>query len=566
MVDRAEVIGPAPTIARAQTRRSWLDPFALETPVLTLAFWSTVLVFVVAFWIPPFPPLIDYPQHVAIGALLRRMANPAAPERSLYDVNLVTYNGGFHLAVAALSFLVSPETAGRLLLSLYPPGLAFAGLSLVRVAGRPSWYAFFLLPITLSFAVGWGFANYFISVPLSILAFTWWLRRQRGEEGLLLRIMIASFVLAYTHVLATLCLCVMVGIAGLVLFPSYGATFSRRLVGLLKAPLALWPAIVWCMLVFVRNRYSPHANWEGWDDGIDDPLWYKLLHLTAYAVGNFSDHTDQILLTLAAAIMICVYKWNGDRADPLMRVLALAWAALYCIIPKVFIATWFIFERFPTFALAFAAAAAPVIEGRGARALRSALASIAVVASLNTAWHLGRIPDEADANAIIDEIPAGKRAIMVTWSNHGENVILREMWVHLLAYYQARRPGLIAYSFAKFESMPVHYQLGKVPPVVPGGMEWDARKYDVAAPYARYWDTVLVRTPDQNPDGDPRSQTFRDAAPFVRLLARHGRFWLYDASALAAPKPRQPGSGPPAPGPPTGPPASTESRPAGSNE
>jgi hypothetical protein len=113
-------------------------------------------------------------------------------------------------------------------------------------------------------------------------------------------------------------------------------------------------------------------------------------------------------------------------------------------------------------------------------------------------------------------------------------VILREMWVHLLAYYQSRRPGLIAYSFAKFESMPVHYAVGKAPPTVPGGIEWDARKYDAAQPYARFWDTVLVRSPDSEGDLDPRGRTFGQAAARVRLMSRRGRFWLFDASAVAA--------------------------------
>jgi len=63
---------------------------------------------------------------------------------------------------------------------------------------------------------------------------------------------------------------------------------------LIKVPLAVWPAgVVWSLVVSVRNRYSPHANWEGWDDGLDDPLWFKLLHVTAVRGSeNFSDHTD----------------------------------------------------------------------------------------------------------------------------------------------------------------------------------------------------------------------------------------------------------------------------------
>jgi hypothetical protein len=534
MVSGSEALAPA----REQKSLGLGESFRLESIESTVVYWATALLFSLAFWVTPFPPLIDYPQHVAVASILRRMADPSSPERALYDPNFITYNGGFHMVLAALSFVMRPEIAGKCLLSVYPLAFAYAVLSLVRAAGRPRWYAFFALPITFSFAVGWGFANYFMSVPFVILAFAWWLRSNKGDKGALYKVMAISALLSYTHVLATLCLCLTIGVAGLRSFHELGATWRVRLFGLAKLPLAVWPAIVWSLFAFVHNRNSPHANWEGWDEGRDDPLWYKLLHVTAYAVGNFGDHSDQLLLTLSLGMLIILWQWPREktRAEPVMKTLAVTWAALYCVVPKVFIATWFVFERFPTFAVVFAAAAAPIAGSSFAheRWIRKGAAAVALLAGMNTVGHFRVIPDEADADAILDEIPEGKRVIAVTWSNTGQPVVLREMWVHLLAYYQARRPGQIAYSFAKFESMPVHYAVGKVPPPIPGGMEWDGDKYDPGAPYARYWDTVLVRTPDDEPDADPRVRTFRSAASGVRVLARHGRFWLYDASMLRA--------------------------------
>ena len=525
---------PASPHAHPSRGRPLEKALSLETAPLTAAYWGTALLFSLAFWVTTFPPLIDYPQHVAMGALLRRMADPTSPEQSLYDVNLVTYNGGFHLLIAALSFIVRPETAGRLLMSVYPLAFAYAALALVRAGSRPSWYAFLALPITFSFAVGWGFANYVLSVPFVLITFAVWLRAHRGEPGQMWKVMLASFFLSYTHVLATLCLCVMIGVTGFASFASSSDTTRARLLALIKLPLAVWPAVLWSVVVFVRNRYSAHANWEGWDDGIDDPLWYKLLHVTSYSVGNFSDHSDQKLFAAAVAILIILWQWPRDktRAESAMKLLAITWGVLYCVIPKVFIATWFIFERFPTFFWVFTVAAAPVALGTFPlqRWLKPLAVGVALAAALNTVVHLARIPDEEDASAILDEIPEGQRVIAVTWSNTGHPVIGREMWVHLLAYYQARRSGMIGYSFAKFESMPVHYALGKVPPVIPGGMEWNAAKYDPFTPYARFWDTVLVRTPDAAPLVDPRARTFQSAAAGVRLIAHHGRFWLYDAS------------------------------------
>lgn len=522
------------TIGLGVGERGIVDLVRLESKGLTAAMWTAVALMTLSFWVCRFPPMIDYPQHVALSAILRRMLDPSSPERQLYEVNLVTYNGGFHLVVAALSLVVPAELAGKLLVSLYPGALALASLALCRVAGRPRWYALLAVPITWSFAVGWGFANYFMSVPLALLAFTWWLRHHRGERGMLWRLWLASFVLAYAHVFATLCLCTAIGVAGLVEWPKLGDSWGRRFLALSKLPLAVLPAILWCTTVFVHNRYSPHANWEGWDDGLDDPLWYKLVHLTAYAVGNFSDHSDQLVLAMAIATLILIWQSpeREDGTQPLMKWLAVAFFALYCVVPKVFIASWFMFERFPTWVLAFAVPAAPVLLPSAQARFRPFAAAIALTAAGNTVFHMARIPDQADASAILDDIPANRRVVAVTWSNTGQPVILREMWVHLLAYYQVRRPGQIGYSFTKFESMPVHYRLDRTPPQVPGGMEWDARKYDVRGEYARYFDTVLVRTPDDAPGEDPAAITFDEAAPLVKVLSHRGRFWLYDASRL----------------------------------
>jgi len=79
---------------------------------------------------------------------------------------------------------------------------------------------------------------------------------------------------------------------------------------------------------------------------------------------------------------------------------------LYCVIPKVFIATWFIFERFPTFFWAFTVAAAPVALGSFSlqRWLKPLGVGVAVAAAANTVVHLARIPDQEDASAILDEI------------------------------------------------------------------------------------------------------------------------------------------------------------------
>jgi hypothetical protein len=135
------------------------------------------------------------------------------------------------------------------------------------------------------------------------------------------------------------------------------------------------------------------------------------------------------------------------------------------------------------------------------------------------------------------DTPQGHRLLAVTYDPSADR-ISREVFVHLPGVYQANGPGEIAYTFTKFESMPVHYKPGKAPPSVPGGFEWDANKYDVNGAWARAYDLTLVRAPADV--DDPASLVFRAEAWRVKRLARRGRFSLYDTSQLAVAPPTGP--------------------------
>jgi hypothetical protein len=81
--------------------------------------------------------------------------------------------------------------------------------------------------------------------------------------------------------------------------------------------------------------------------------------------------------------------------------------------------------------------------------------------------------------------------------------------------------------------MPVHYRPGKALPAGPPGFEWDANKIDFHAPWTHAYDTALVRAPATHED--PTRLVFKEQAYRVKVMARQGRFWLYDTSALARP-------------------------------
>lgn len=527
----------------AGERPGRFDLLKLETPGLTASYWGAVGLFTLAFFVTPYLPLIDYHQHVALGAIMHRLFDAKAPEHALYEVNYITYNGGFHLLVALLSYVFKPENAGRVVMATYPALLALAALSVARETDRPRWYACLVLPITYSRGMSWGFANWNLTFPVALLGVTWFLRYTRGERAMLPRLLLVSCFCAYGHVLAMLCLCLGMGVIQLSRLRALGPTWGARLRELIATPLPVMPGVLWSVFVYRYQTTSSFSNWaESSLEGLDDPLWYKLRHLLDMSAGNTYDLSDNILLGMAllvAGLLTFVGtpepRANDDQAQLDLRAvrwLCIVFFACYLVIPKVFVATWFVYERFPTLALVFLVGSIPLRLMPHREELQAVAAGLGVAAGANTARLWSTMGGAQDASAILDEIPANRRVVGVTYEPFADR-ISREVYVHLLGVYQARRPGEIAYTFTKFESMPVHYRPGKAPPAGPGGFEWDANKVDVHASWLRSYDTALVRAPYTHED--PIRLVFKEEAYRVKLMARRGRFWLYDISALAQP-------------------------------
>jgi hypothetical protein len=477
--------------------------------------------------------MIDYPQHVAMGAVLHDLWAGDAYATSWYETNAFTYNAGIETAIALLSFIVSPELAGRILLSLHVLVFAAAVLSLCRYADRPRWYALLAVPLMYNHITGWGFANFVVALPWMILTAVHWMRIVDGDRSFarLAGVLLMSGMVAYTHVLVMLCLCVVVAVVSLeVLWKS--ERWHTGIKSLLVPAAVLVPAVGYSLGAWYWARATSTTVWEhSWAEGQDDPLWSKLRHILYNASGNFADGSDQALL--AVCVVLAAVLWMGSQEQPhgRMRRLALVFIGLYAVIPKVFIATFHIYQRFLPLAAVFAIAALPASRERWVKIVSTVAALVAVVTGANLMVRFMTIPQVDDAMAIIDDAPSGQSLAGVMYDVNAPGWI-REVWVHLPALYQVRKRGVLAYTFMRNESVPVHYRPGKEPPRPPGGFEWNGQLYDFEAPYARAYDLLLVRS-WTNKTGqviDPAPWVFKGWQDQVRLLSRKGQFYLYDAA------------------------------------
>ncbi len=543
----AEVAAPEPPAGAGL-----LAHLSLETPRATLAYWAAIALVATSVLVPRLLPCVDYPQHLALADVARRLVDPHAPEHASHWVNYFTYNGLFHILVAQLGRLMGVELAGRLLVGGSLALLGGASLALLRALGRPPSHAALFVPAIFSFSLGWGFVNFTLGTALAVTCAALIAKALcRPRASLWFATAVVGLLCAATHVLAMLLLCLLAAS----LAPEVGwrhvgrpdeGRRDRAVRTVIRAVVALSPLLLgaaWCVAVYkVQYEWDPVVYKDATLEGTSPPLWQKLAFFGAFATGLHSDRTDQILLGAALAVLatgtaLALRRRGASEADAVgARPVVLPFAALfgaYALTPMVFIGTHLIFPRLGQLVVLTAALAAPAFPLRlRARARRLSLA-IAVLTGVSLLTHMALFAHETnDASRVIDDAPEGRRATAVVYSP--ETFSFRNgPLVHLAAYYGARKHGDWAFSFARYLSVPVRFRSGEGPGWPKIGWEFGPAGYDPRCRYARTFDLVFVKAPTDAPDeAAVRRRVFSVDADAVKLLSHHGDYWLFDTKGL----------------------------------
>lgn len=154
----------------------WEHPAVLAALVLLSA--------VPLLW-PDVPPLLDLPGHMGRYRVQLDLAHsPALQQFYTFDWRLIG-NLGVDLLVELLAPLVGLETAVKLIVVPIPAIAAFGMLWVAHeVHGRIPPTALFALPFAYNFPFLFGFANFALSMALTLVAFALWLRL--GRKGRLM--------------------------------------------------------------------------------------------------------------------------------------------------------------------------------------------------------------------------------------------------------------------------------------------------------------------------------------------------------------------------------------------
>jgi hypothetical protein len=126
-----------------------------------------------AIWLPKFPAMQDYPQHLFMANVISDLDNTDLNWLDFFEVDLkIGPYLLFYLIVSSLASILPIDIAGKLFISL-----AFSLVTLfilvwnkVRCQTSPPWTLLVMFPLFFSQVYYMGFTNYLISIPILFLA------------------------------------------------------------------------------------------------------------------------------------------------------------------------------------------------------------------------------------------------------------------------------------------------------------------------------------------------------------------------------------------------------------
>ncbi|HKF25509.1 MAG TPA: hypothetical protein VKB24_06020 [Candidatus Acidoferrum sp.] len=388
----------------------------LSPAVRRVVLVGMALALVLPLWIVRFPPLIDYPNHLARAFVLHHLNDPGQIFSSWYAADwepnpyLVV-----DLILQALQYPLGIYAAGRVLLSLCVLAVPAATWLFLRQASPGNEYlALWSLVVAYDTNFLMGFLSFQLSMALCFLVTALWLAYAKAP-GLSrwLVLLPLTTMLYFTHI---------GGFAVAAVAIVLSAWFGRR--SLLQAGLAALLFVPGALLFLQMKRHS----WA--NRGLDYSSWHfsaKLVSLTTPFRG-YSRAVDLISISLFAGALLLVLIGNGEvRFSRVWLAIAAAILAVHWIVPERYGDLASIDTRFPPFAFLFALAV-PCLGRRKKVMIYAALAVFLLKTGYTTLRFQAEQPKLETLATAFAAVPEHARVLACVkapppedlWVKHGE--------------------------------------------------------------------------------------------------------------------------------------------------
>ena len=272
----------------------------------------------IPIWLIAFPPLLDYPNHLARSFVLAHLHDPRFMFSEFYrsDWGLYPYLG-MDAVLAVLGRILPIEAAGRVYLSLCAMALPAAAWFFLRET-QPEDKSKALWALLIAYNVFFleGFLNFDLSIAVGFVALGLWLRwLKQPETGKWIAALVAFTALYFTHLLGF-------GIAGLILV-AYLALSRRPFRDWLWSGALALPGLAFYFHSSRVGLTTSKIVFHGLDDKLDS--LGTILH-------GYSPWLDWISLGALAAWFVAAwwrnpeFRWDGKWMAIAAFLFALFWA------------------------------------------------------------------------------------------------------------------------------------------------------------------------------------------------------------------------------------------------
>jgi hypothetical protein len=452
--------------------------FAVLTLLLSAAALAPV-------WTNAFPPLQDYPYHLAQVAVLLAGDGPASPYAAHFTTDLTPRPYvGFYLFATALARAMPIELAGRLALSVPLALWAWLLIGGLRRRGAPPWGALVWLPLTAGLSWHLGFVVYLWSLPLLGLALEDQARLAHGEGGRGCGLRLALWIggLFLTHPFTYLAY-LGLGALRLVCEPT-DAVGRRRAV------------VAWCVAACAFAAWYALAGAGRGAAGPEGVHWLPLMksaELLTLPFTGMRGFADLAWMPLAVwgglAVAIAIAAWRGGGV-PRFAGIALALCTVLCFAAPFRVGHYsYVNARLPEIALLCLGLAAGGLRftpvGRGVLVVGvAALLAFSGLQQRRVALEL------AEVAPLLERIPAGSAVLPLVFDDDSPELepSAFDPHLHVHHYFHVRRGGGVSPYFFPHPLAPVRYREGS-PPAAPPQQRPSAYRPE------RHpgWDHLLVR-------------------------------------------------------------------------
>lgn len=403
----------------------------------------------------------------------------------------------YHVAAALLARVLGVELGHRLLLTAVLAGTPWALRALLRAVGGDERVSLLSVGLTYGVHLILGFLPFLAAVPLMLGALAWaagLAERPRWRAALGLS---ALLVLTY-HVHVVPWSVAVVGVGLVLLVP--GPSGPERPGWRVRAPMLLAAAApsVGIAAAWVYRSASGRAALGvlGRAAAIaadPSPGAPAPASLATTFVDVFAGDVDEALFYLAV-----VLAWGGTlvaagdgakagRTRPWLVALTVACVVAYLLLPQGHGWIWGIHARFAWLAAWLALALARLPAGRSGRVLTAVAGALAAGHVLLAGVLFVRFDREeaVGLDEAIAAIPRAERVVGLVYRPTSRNVRFAP-FLHAVAWYQARRGGVVMFSFADFPSWTHRFRDSDRPPRLPSRWEWEPQRVFVAEDLAWY--------------------------------------------------------------------------------